>query len=267
MKSARRTGVFVSYSHKDVRWLQRLQVHLAPYVRRGDLNLWDDTKIQAGELWQPAIQSAIERAAAFVLLVSADFLASEFIVSKELPRVLDKARNNGARVLSIVVRPCKLEAHPAIASYQTLTPPDKPLSRLRLSKAEERLAEAAEAIARLLGTTTVGAAAAASQDADDDSDGQLFREMESATILLSVLHALAGGQGRIPEGTVSDVMRALDIRSRKLGVEALERLLAAGWIEKHRVDNTHTRFAATSRGVRQLQLLSAASDGPLRRAR
>src|SRR5688572_31584519 len=56
--------------------------------RSGDLNLWDDTKTQAGELWQPAIQSAIERAAAFVLLVSADFLASEFIVSKELPRVV-----------------------------------------------------------------------------------------------------------------------------------------------------------------------------------
>ena len=102
MKSARRTGVFVSYSHKDLRWLERLQVHLAPYVRRGDVTLWDDTKIQPGDLWQPAIQNAIERAAAFVLLVSADFLASEFIVSKELPR-LNWSRSSRNLVTALVV--------------------------------------------------------------------------------------------------------------------------------------------------------------------
>ena len=67
---SRRTTVFVSYSRTDSRWLQRLQVHLKPFARRGDLVLWDDTKIDPGDRWRSAIRDAIERAAASVLLIS-----------------------------------------------------------------------------------------------------------------------------------------------------------------------------------------------------
>lgn len=83
---SQRTTVFVSYSHRDSRWLERLQVHLRPIARRGDLALWDDTRIAAGERWRPAIRAAIARAAASVLLISADFLASDFIASRNCQR-------------------------------------------------------------------------------------------------------------------------------------------------------------------------------------
>ena len=72
-------SVFVSYSHRDEKWLERLQVHLKPLVRAGDIDLWDDTQIRSGEDWKAKIDQALGSARFAVLLVSADFLASDFI--------------------------------------------------------------------------------------------------------------------------------------------------------------------------------------------
>ena len=58
--------VFVSYSHRDKQWLDRLQVHLRPLARGGDLELWDDTRLDPGDQWRVAIRGAIEQAAAWV---------------------------------------------------------------------------------------------------------------------------------------------------------------------------------------------------------
>jgi peptidoglycan hydrolase-like protein with peptidoglycan-binding domain len=54
-----RTKVFVSYSHADEKWLQMLQVHLAPLERSGQLARWDDTKIAPGKKWWEEIAHAI----------------------------------------------------------------------------------------------------------------------------------------------------------------------------------------------------------------
>ena len=63
--------LFVSYSHKDERWLSRLLVHLRPVERTGRIDLWADTRIRPGEQWSTAIESALANAELGVLLVSA----------------------------------------------------------------------------------------------------------------------------------------------------------------------------------------------------
>lgn len=77
-------NVFVSYSHKDSAHLERLRVHLKPLEKLGVVDVWDDTKIKVGNDWKKEIDAALHQAAIAVLIVSADFLASDFIVDNEL---------------------------------------------------------------------------------------------------------------------------------------------------------------------------------------
>ena len=99
-------SVFVSYAHADKRFLDRIQVHLKPIERGFDLRLWDDTKLSAGDDWQEEISDEIEKCSAAILVVSADFLASDFIVTNELPPLLEAAKKRGARIIPIIVKPC-----------------------------------------------------------------------------------------------------------------------------------------------------------------
>lgn len=69
-------SVFISYSHKDEAWKDRLMTHLGVLQREGLLDTWDDRRIGAGANWYEAIQQAIERASVAILLISADFLTS-----------------------------------------------------------------------------------------------------------------------------------------------------------------------------------------------
>jgi len=119
--------VFISYSHKDAKWLERLRVHLTPLEREGIIDLWDDTKIVAGARWKEAISEALEAAKVAITLVSADFLASDFIAKHELPKLLSRAADGGTVILPIIISPC-LFNETGLKIFQTVNPPDKPLS-------------------------------------------------------------------------------------------------------------------------------------------
>ena len=94
-----RTQVFISYSHEDSSHLKQLQDQLKPYVRGGTLVFWDDTMIQAGKIWREEFDTAVRAAKVAILLVSASYLASDFIAEQELPSLLAAAREEGTRFL------------------------------------------------------------------------------------------------------------------------------------------------------------------------
>ena len=146
MPSAARDTVFISYSRKDARWLQRLQTHLQPLVRSGTVQAWDDTQICAGDDWQAEIDNALARAKVAVLLISADFLASEFIANNELPPLLARAQSHGTVILPLIVSPSLFEYTPELARYQAVNSPSKPLSKLSKAKQEAVLVDLARAV-------------------------------------------------------------------------------------------------------------------------
>jgi hypothetical protein len=102
-----RTKIFVSYAHRNTNWLERLRVHLKPLELNHNIEIWDDRKIRAGSKWRKEIESAIQPARVAIVLISADFLASDFILKNELPPLLAKANDGGAIILPIILSPCR----------------------------------------------------------------------------------------------------------------------------------------------------------------
>jgi len=129
--------VFVSYSRKDAFWLKRLRTHLKPYERKGSLEVWDDQRIQTGARWIEEIKTALGRARVAVLLVSPDYLASDFIAEHELPNLL--SREKDLRVVWIPVRPSTF-ATTEIGKYQAALDPARSLAEMNEAEADRALA-------------------------------------------------------------------------------------------------------------------------------
>ena len=123
----KRTKVFISYSHKDASALERLQVHLKPLERQGIVERWDDTQIKAGQDWRAEIERALAEARVAILLVSADFLASDFIDRDELPPILLAQKQEGLDVLPVILKPCRFTRTPTLKRFQSVNSPSKPL--------------------------------------------------------------------------------------------------------------------------------------------
>lgn len=145
-----RNQVFISYCHRDSKWLQRLQIHLRPIEKLGVIETWDDTRIRPGAKWRNEIEKAIKRARVAVMLISADFLASEFIIDNELAPLLQAAASEGAMILPVIISPCRFEKTEGIRQFQAVNPPSKPLSALNRTKREEIFVKVADAVEAVL---------------------------------------------------------------------------------------------------------------------
>jgi AAA-like domain/TIR domain len=119
--------LFISYSHKDRRWLERFQVHLKPLEFAGLVEHWDDTMLVTGERWKDAIRNTLATARMAVLLVSADFLASDFIINDELPPLLSAERERGLLIMPVILKPCRFAKTESLAQFQAVNPDLRPM--------------------------------------------------------------------------------------------------------------------------------------------
>ena len=142
----RKKTVFISYSHVDTAYLERLNVHLKPFEKNGLIELWSDRKIKAGEKWKEKIEKALERAAIAILLVSADFLASDFIIDNELPPLLKSAEKKGKIILPVILKPCRFTRDENLSKFQSINNPQNPLSKMDENGKEETYVEIANYI-------------------------------------------------------------------------------------------------------------------------
>jgi hypothetical protein len=104
--------VFISYSHKDDEYRKRLEVHLALLKRQGIIHVWHDRRIGAGKDIHREISENLEAADVVLLLVSSDFLASDYCYDRELARAMVRHREGSARVIPVILRVCDWHSAP-----------------------------------------------------------------------------------------------------------------------------------------------------------
>jgi len=146
--------IFLSYSHKDKEWVDRLKVMIAPYLRaaESELDFWDDSRLQAGQQWDAEIHRALAEAGVGVALVSSSFLGSEYVMDKELPVMIKAADQGGLRLLWVYISAAGWEETP-LMRFQATHDTKKPLSALPGPEQDEIL----KSVARQIKEAALGA--------------------------------------------------------------------------------------------------------------
>ena len=141
-----RDQVFISYSHQDKRFLEDLLTHLKPYLRKGTITAWSDQQIEPGSKWFGKIQTALAKTSVAVMLVSPDFLASDFIHEQELGPLLKEAEGAGVKIFWVLIRDCSWKETPLKDYQAVVSPPDKPFASMTKPKRDTAWRKVCEAI-------------------------------------------------------------------------------------------------------------------------
>lgn len=137
--------VFCCYARKDQALLQELKNHLMPLKREGLITLWADTDINAGTEWEKEIHLHLNTSHIILLLVSPDFMASDYCYSTEMTRAMKRHQDGEAQVIPIILRPTDWQNAP-FAKLQALPQDGRPIISSEWSYRDEGFANAAKGI-------------------------------------------------------------------------------------------------------------------------
>lgn len=118
--------VFISYAHEDEAHRETLGKHLSALEREGLINIWHDRMITAGREWAGAIDAALQEAGVVLLLISADFLDSDYCNDVELTEAIRMHDAEQARVVPVILRSCDWE-HSKFSRFNALPPDGLPV--------------------------------------------------------------------------------------------------------------------------------------------
>jgi hypothetical protein len=138
--------VFCCYARKDQTLLKELKIHLSPLQRRGLITIWSDIDIDAGAVWEEEIKKHLNTAQIILLLISPDFMASEYCYSTEMQQALERHEQKEAHVIPIILRPTIWKGAP-FDKLQVLPTNAKPvMDRRSWLSEDEALNDVAEGI-------------------------------------------------------------------------------------------------------------------------
>src|SRR5579872_5396029 len=104
--------VFFSYAREDEPLLKKLKQHLASMKKQGLIQDWHDRDISPGVEWEPELLRHLDTADIILLLISSEFIASEYCYGKELQRAISRHERRLARVIPIILRPVDWQIPP-----------------------------------------------------------------------------------------------------------------------------------------------------------
>jgi len=146
-------SLFISYSHRDDELREKLDTHLSLLKRQGVFDVWHDRRIAAGQEWAGQIDAELESADIVLLLISADFLASDYCYDREMLHALQRHDAGSARVVPVILRPCDWQTSP-FARLQVLPRDGTPVrSHADIDVALTEVARALRTVAEAMHTS------------------------------------------------------------------------------------------------------------------
>ncbi|HVR99632.1 MAG TPA: toll/interleukin-1 receptor domain-containing protein [Thermoanaerobaculia bacterium] len=206
--------IFVSYSHKDQRYKDELVKHLYLLERQGLVSIWSEGRIPAGAEWSDEISRAINESDVAILLISPDYLASDYVLEHELPALVSQSRQRGLVIAPILVRSAPWTMVPDLAQFQFLNEPSKPLASAR--DRDEEFFRVAHRLYDLISAISARSEVEAAETATQTPSSRAALETTEGHIFLS--HSKADG----------DFAELLKLRLEQIGFTA--------WIDTDRLD-------------------------------
>lgn len=149
-----RTRVFVCYSHEDQKWfLEGLLKHLKPFAQKYQVDLWYDRNIMPGEEWNQKIVNALQTAHIAILIISAHFFASDYIVHNELPLLLLAAEQKKVSIVPVLVSACDYEDS-CLEKFQLVNDPQHPIECLPAGEQNQAWLKVVTAVKKVLALST-----------------------------------------------------------------------------------------------------------------
>jgi len=127
IKEQKAIQTFCCYAHTDEQLLNKLKAHLKPQQREGLLQIWYDRDISAGTEWEQEIEEQLNTAQIILLLVSPDFMASDYCYTKEMQRALERHNRGEIRAIPIILRPVDWQITP-LGKLQALPKDGRPIT-------------------------------------------------------------------------------------------------------------------------------------------
>jgi hypothetical protein len=131
--------IFICYSHEDKDWVDKLASYLEP-LQHKDIYFWYDEKIRTGDIWPLEIQTTIETSHLIICLISNNFLASDFIRTKEIPAIQERQKE-GITVFPILLEDCMWQLMDWLKDIQLYSHNGKPLDSLNENDLKKKFME------------------------------------------------------------------------------------------------------------------------------
>lgn len=122
--------IFISYAREDKSYRDKLEAHLAPLKRLGWISVWSDREIKGGDDWERELDSHLDTADIILLLISSDFMASDYAYGVEMRRALERYSRDEVVIIPIIIRSVSWQGAP-FGKLQALPTNEKPISTWR----------------------------------------------------------------------------------------------------------------------------------------
>ena len=122
------TAIFFAYSHEDETMRNELEKHLSTLKRQNLIKSWHDRRIRPGDDWSKTIDQNLNTADVILLLISHNFLASDYCYDVEMQRAMERHRQGEARVIPVILQPCDWEEAP-FGTLQATPTDGKPIAK------------------------------------------------------------------------------------------------------------------------------------------